>query len=196
MSIPSVAVMFDELKAAGCAAALDLMTSRAWVDIAHGGTSLYDHCVGVGWLLLQLPSDVEIVLAGLLHPAYGAESFPGLVPIGSREPIEAACGAKVEQLVFLYSQVSEQSLGDVGLTQNGSFFQDRLGHDLDITGFERRALVKLFFANLAEQYLRVGISGAFRDQALRVRPVLFGLARMIGNSAKAYAATIYGEQTV
>jgi hypothetical protein len=97
--------------------------------------------------------------------------------------------------VYLYSLVSELSLGDVGLTKNVFLFRDRTGHNLDATAAERRALVKLFFANLAEQYLRAGIDNAFRDQALRVRPVLFGLAGMVGSRAEAYLRDIYDQHS-
>jgi hypothetical protein len=130
--------------------------------------SLRAHLVGTAEVLRRWGCDDEVVLAGLLHSAYGALGFsPGLLSLDERDRVRAHVGMRTEQLVFLFSELDRSTVVDHGEGWEGRLLTN--GACVSISAEDARALQLVIWANLVEQLPNLDLSpGAARTMAQTV----------------------------
>jgi hypothetical protein len=103
-----MATNVDDAKISEC---LSLLRERGAAEIAHSGTSLYEHLVGVFQVLRSWDTSPDVALAGLFHSAYGTESFgASLCDIADRSQLANVIGESAERLVFQFSSLARGTL--------------------------------------------------------------------------------------
>jgi hypothetical protein len=130
--------------------------------------SLRSHLLGTGAVLRRWGCDDDVVVAGLLHSAYGALGFgPGLLRLDERPWLRSRIGSRAEQLVFWFSELDRSTLVDRVDHWEGRLLTN--GEPLRISADEMRDLQLIMWANLVEQLPNLDLSpGAAQSTARTV----------------------------
>jgi hypothetical protein len=91
-------------------AQLEFLRLRGAGAQPHSFSSLLGHLVGTREILLSWKGSPELCTAGLFHSVYGTESFRiATVDPGDRATVQEVIGPASEQIVFLFSVMSQES---------------------------------------------------------------------------------------
>lgn len=162
-------------------ALIERFVTRNWSAVDHGGRSLADHCLGVGRLLQHAGAGSKLIHCGLMHPIFGAESYPGL-EYEIQDRGEYLLEESERSLVRQYSEVSEESLYLAGLTRNAGFLASRRsGKPVSLDDRSRLEVCALLFANIAEQFLSCPDVAHIQEQKAELLEAVLGLGEIAGN---------------
>lgn len=177
--------LYRQMQREGCTGPQLALVRRAY-ELAMGlfagarrpsGKPNIDHLVGTASVLTSLRVPVELVAAGLLHPAYKYGDFGGVASSASRarrSTLRRAVGPDVERYVARYAALRSDSATPTAL-HAGFPALDRIGRDV--------ALIRL--ADMLEDLLDQGIlycSNATTRlrSSQRMRPTLMAMAEELG----------------
>lgn len=118
---------------------LRLLARHGASRVRHSGRTLIDHLYNVHLLLCTWGQREAIVLAGLIHSAYGESDGEGVFSNRCRSAVRVASGEEAEALAFTYSR-SRSVLWSANIVFGANY-----------PLLERRDLLAIDVANFIEQ---------------------------------------------
>jgi hypothetical protein len=145
------------IDAARLNATLELIADA--MQVAHSGSTLWDHLLGTHEILSAWGVGTDIRLAGLIHSIYSTQYFRHrVVAPRARERVARVVGLRAERLAHAFCVLDRDSLRSaaarVGMVSARSTLRVRMhtgGGELRLSAAQCRALRLLDLANEAEQ---------------------------------------------
>lgn len=136
---------------------LAFLSERGAKAQPHSSSSLLDHLLGTRRLLLSWDASPILCAAGLFHSVYGTETFePETVGLVEREKVRGMIGRSAEEIVYLFSIMSQESFEDNLRAHPQYRLKERTtGNSIEIEPQILRDLCNLSAANWLEQWDRL-----------------------------------------